>query len=120
MSAGGRRVAGTGLSRPPGGPVVGLVEESSWINRAARLPYRSAPGYHRNTGPDGGAAFSKQPSPTPMTATKHDPYGYDVLVVGAGHAGIEAALAAAKMGRRTALLTLNCDSVGQMSCNPAI
>jgi tRNA uridine 5-carboxymethylaminomethyl modification enzyme len=45
---------------------------------------------------------------------------YDVVVIGAGHAGIEAALAASKMGCRTALLTLNCDSVGQMSCNPAI
>ncbi len=55
-----------------------------------------------------------------MSARKHDPYTYDVLVVGAGHAGLEAALAAARMGRRTALLTLNCDTVGQMSCNPAI
>ena len=50
----------------------------------------------------------------------HDPYSFDVVVIGAGHAGIEAALAAAKIGCRTALLTLNCDSVGQMSCNPAI
>jgi tRNA uridine 5-carboxymethylaminomethyl modification enzyme len=47
-------------------------------------------------------------------------YSYDVVVIGAGHAGIEAALASARMGCRTALLTLNCDTVGQMSCNPAI
>jgi tRNA uridine 5-carboxymethylaminomethyl modification enzyme len=42
------------------------------------------------------------------------------VVVGAGHAGLEAALAASRMGLRTALLTMNCDTVGQMSCNPAI
>jgi len=43
-----------------------------------------------------------------------------VLVIGAGHAGTEAACAAARMGARTALLTMNLDTVGQMSCNPAI
>ncbi len=47
-------------------------------------------------------------------------YEYDVLVIGAGHAGTEAALAAARLGAKTALLTTNCDTVGQMSCNPAI
>lgn len=45
---------------------------------------------------------------------------YEVVVVGAGHAGCEAALAAARMGCRTLLLTLNLDAVAQMSCNPAI
>lgn len=47
-------------------------------------------------------------------------YDYDILVIGAGHAGTEAALAAARMGARTALLTSNLDTVAQMSCNPAI
>ena len=45
---------------------------------------------------------------------------YDIIIVGAGHAGIEAALASARMGCRTLMLTLNLDHIGQMSCNPAI
>ncbi len=48
------------------------------------------------------------------------PIEYDVLVIGAGHAGIEAALAASRLGCRVALLTQNADTIGQMSCNPAI
>src|SRR5437762_3570286 len=47
-------------------------------------------------------------------------YQYDVLVIGAGHAGVEAAMAAARLGCRVGLLTTDCDTVAEMSCNPAI
>src|SRR6185295_1195832 len=48
------------------------------------------------------------------------PVDYDVIVVGAGHAGSEAAVMAARLGARVLLITSNLDTIGQMSCNPAI
>jgi len=48
------------------------------------------------------------------------PDRYDVIVIGGGHAGCEAALAAARLGAATLLLTQSIDTIGQMSCNPAI
>ena len=52
--------------------------------------------------------------------TYYEAGSYDVAVIGAGHAGIEAALAAARMGLRTLCFTVNLDAVGNMPCNPAI
>ena len=51
-----------------------------------------------------------------MNSTNH----FDVIVIGGGHAGTEAALASARLGARTLLLTHNIETIGQMSCNPAI
>src|SRR5437879_11662671 len=48
------------------------------------------------------------------------PFNYDVLIVGAGHAGTEAAVMCARLGARALLITSNLDTIGQMSCNPAI
>ncbi len=45
---------------------------------------------------------------------------YDVAVIGAGHAGIEAALASARLGAKTVVFAINLDSVGNMPCNPSI
>ncbi|MBJ7259232.1 MAG: tRNA uridine-5-carboxymethylaminomethyl(34) synthesis enzyme MnmG [Chthoniobacterales bacterium] len=55
-----------------------------------------------------------------MNSVYEYPEVFDVLVLGAGHAGVEAGLAAARLGARTGVLTQNLDTIGQMSCNPAI
>ena len=61
------------------------------------------------------------PAPGPSIMDQMGTCGdFDILVIGGGHAGTEAALAAARMGARTALLTSNLDTIAQMSCNPAI
>src|SRR5256885_9971988 len=48
------------------------------------------------------------------------PFDYEILIVGAGHAGTEAAIMCARLGARTLVVTSNLDTIGQMSCNPAI
>src|SRR3954466_11180647 len=55
-----------------------------------------------------------------MSASQSFEANFDVLVVGGGHAGTEAAVAAARLGSRVALVTQNLETIGQMSCNPAI
>ncbi len=55
-----------------------------------------------------------------MDMSNHHKYDFDVIVVGGGHAGIEAAYAAARMGSKTLMITLNIDKIGFMPCNPAI
>ena len=64
------------------------------------------------------AATEDQDSHFATIITMHE--RYDVVVIGAGHAGCEAARACARMGLRTAMVTMNLDLIAQMSCNPAI
>ena len=64
--------------------------------------------------------WSPAREPVTFTIMTTSFYDFDMAVIGAGHAGCEAALAAARLGAKTVLLTMNCDTVGQMSCNPAI
>jgi len=60
------------------------------------------------------------PGPPAMPPATHYPESFDVIVIGGGHAGTEAALAAARMGASTLLLTHSLETLGQMSCNPSI
>ena len=50
----------------------------------------------------------------------NDCYNFDIAVIGAGHAGCEAALAAARLGMKTGVFTINLDSIANMPCNPSI
>ena len=64
-------------------------------------------------------AWARLPGARTFVISRRMP-SFDVVVIGAGHAGCEAALAATRMGCRALLLTMNLDAIGQMSCNPAV
>jgi tRNA uridine 5-carboxymethylaminomethyl modification enzyme len=67
-----------------------------------------------------GATFTYNLRPSSSVVLMHFPERFEVIVIGGGHAGTEAALASARMGRKTLLLTHNIETLGQMSCNPSI
>ena len=98
------------LARIPSFPISAFELEIVPSPQNARLAPRIAPGGLRSACLVRLQCFSMHESY----------YPYDIIVIGAGHAGTEAACAAARLGARTALLTTNLDTVGQMSCNPAI
>ena len=88
--------------------------------RAIRLAIFCAEGFIQQAEVPILAAFLSDPFSTGTRCVVDFPSRFDVIVIGGGHAGTEAALAAARMGVKTLLLTHNVETLGQMSCNPAI
>jgi tRNA uridine 5-carboxymethylaminomethyl modification enzyme len=88
--------------------------------RANRLAIFCAEGFIQQAEVPILAAFLSDPFSTGTRCVVDFPSRFDVIVIGGGHAGTEAALAAARMGVKTLLLTHNVETLGQMSCNPAI
>src|SRR6266705_1826210 len=74
----------------------------------------------RSSPPLGVSASRRLPSRLVPSYYSSMSFDYDVIIVGAGHAGTEASAMAARLGAKTLLLTSNLDTIGQMSCNPAI
>ena len=83
------------------------------------VEHRLEPDMVHNLAPPSGSHLASSPANLQI-ASMNFPDQFDVIVIGGGHAGTEAALAAARMGSKTLLLTHSIETLGQMSCNPSI